>query len=432
MLRMPLATRSRSRAGTGSTFALALALAGGAVLGTAALSGPALAQRQQQQQSPSLSRNFQPVYQLVADATNTSGDLAAARAQIPALLAAIGSEYDRFFAGNIMLQLGAKSSDRALQKQGLELMLASGQGSAADNGLFHYFLGGLAFDTGDYAAALREGQASLADGFLGNFAEKQDPWLLVADAYFKLGRNQEGLAFLKSTIEQRRAAGQPIRDEWIARSIAVAYQQNMAQEAGEFSALLVESNPSPGNWMQALQVVNALMQSDAQARLDVLRLMALTGALSQRGEFENYVAVLDPRVLASEAGRILEAGVQKGVFTASDPFYADNKRLADSRASLEADLAADYAAEAGSASNGRSAFNAGDVYLSLGQHAKAEEMFALALQKGGVDRDQVLTRLGIAQIHQGKNVEAKASFAQVAGQRAAIARLWTLYADTRA
>ena len=191
------------------------------------------------------------------------------------------------------------------------------------------------------------------------------------------------------------------------------------------------ANPNPTTWMQALQVVGSL-QADAQSRLDVLRLMALTDSLSQRGEFETYVGALDPRVLATEAGRVLETGVRKGVFTAGDPFYAENKRLIDSRSALEAGLAADYASEASSASNGRSAFNAGDVYLSLAQYAKAEEMFALALQKGGVDRDRALTRLGIAQAQQGKKAEAKATFAQVSGARAPVARMWSAFVESRA
>jgi len=420
MLRMPLITR-------GKTVATALALAAGAVVGTVALSTPALAQRQQRQQQqaePTLSRDFQPLYQAVANATNTTGDLAGAKAAVPAM---IKTEYDRFFAGNIMLQLGTKASDKPMQKQGLELMVQSGQGTPADNGLFHYFLGGFAYDAGDYAGALREAQAALATGYQGDFSQQQDPWLLAADSYFKLGQNAQGLAFLKQTIEQRRAAGQPVRDQWYARAISVAYNAQMAQEATELSALMVEANPSPTTWMQALQIVSAL-QSDPQVRLDTLRLMALTGALTQRAEFEAYVDTLDPRVLATEAGRVLDAGVQKGVFSASDPFYADAKRVVDTRSSLEAGLAADYAGEAASASNGRTAFNAGDVYLSLAQYAKAEEMFALALQKGGIDRDQVLTRLGIAQVQQGKNAEAKATFAQVAGSRAALARMWALYA----
>ena len=435
MLRLPLTTRGRRGAGLGSSLALALAMVAGTAVTTVALTEPALAQRnrnQQQPQEPTLSRNFQPVYQAVANATNTTGDYAGAKAQVPALLAAIASEYDRFFAGNIMLQLGTKANDKPLQRQGLELMVQSGQGTPADNGLFHYFLGGIAYDAGDYAAALREAQASLATGYTGDFAQQQDPWLLAADSYFKLGQNREGIAFLKNAIEQRTAAGQPVREQWLPRAIAVAYQQNMMAEASELSALLVRSNPTPGNWTQALQVVNSLVGSDAQTRLDVLRLMALTDSLSQRGEFETYVAVLDPRVLANEVTKVLEAGVQKGVFTNSDPFYTENRRVADSRTAGEPGLAADYAAEARSASNGRPALNAGDIYLSLGEFAQAEAMFALALEKGGGDRDQILTRLGIAQVRQGKNAEAKATFAQVSGQRAAVARMWTLYADTRA
>jgi tetratricopeptide (TPR) repeat protein len=432
MLRLPLTARGNRGAGIGSSLALALALAGGSVVATAVLSTPAMAQRRQQQQGPALSRAFQPLYQAVADATNTTGDYAAAKAQVPALLAAIGSEYDRFFAGNIILQLGAKTSDKALQRQGVELMLQSGQTEPANVGLLRYVLAGFKYDAGDYAGALAEAEASLAAGFTGNFAEQQDPWGLIADSYFKLNRYQEGVAFLKSTIAQRTAAGQPVRDLWLPRAIAIAYQQKLTQEAADLSALLVQTDPTPHNWLQALQVVSALVSSDAQARLDVLRLMALTGSLSQRGEFETYVATLDPRVLPSEAGKVLEAGVQKGVFSTGDPFYTEVKRIVDTRTSAEAGLAADYASEAGSARDGRPAFNAGDVYLSLGQFAKAEEMFALALQKGGIDRNQVLTRLGIAQVQQGKKAEAKATFGQISGERAAIARMWTLYADTRA
>ena len=427
MLRMPLTARASRRAGIGSTLAMALALAGGAVLGTAALSGPALAQREE-----TLSRNFQPVYQVVADATNTTGDYATAKAQVPALLAAIASEYDRFFAGNILLQLGTKSSDRALTKQGLELMLASGRTTPENVGLLRYLLGGLSYDSGDYAGAIREAQASLAAGFPGDFAQQRDPWGLIAESYFKLNRHQEGIAFLKNTIAQRTAAAQPVRDEWLLGALANAYQQNLVAESVDLSAMLVEKSPTPTNWMQALQVVSAVVGTDAQARLDVFRLMALTGSLTQRAEYENYVAILDPRVLPSESRRVLEAGVQSGVFTTSDQFYIDSKRIIDNLSAQEAGLAAEYAAEAVSASNGRSAFNAGDVYLSLGQYAKAEEMFALALQKSGVDREQVLTRLGIAQVQQGKNAEAKATFAQVAGSRAAIARMWTAYIQTRA
>jgi hypothetical protein len=59
-------------------------------------------------------------------------------------------------------------------------------------------------------------------------------------------------------------------------------------------------------------------------------------------------------------------------------------------------------------------------------------MFQLALEKGGVDRDRVLTRLGIAQANQGKGDAAKATLAQVSGARAPVARMWSAYVDSRA
>ena len=56
--------------------------------------------------------------------------------------------------------------------------------------------------------------------------------------------------------------------------------------------------------------------------------------------------------------------------------------------------------------------------------AKAEALYTLALAKTGIDKDRVLTRLGIAQYDQGNYAGARASFKQVGGARAPLARLW--------
>lgn len=433
MLRLPFVTRANGRAGIGSALALALSLAGGAAVGTIALTEPALAQRNSQQQGPTLSRGFQPLYQAVADATNTTGDYPAAKAQVPAMIAAIASQYDRFFAGNIMLQLGSKASDRALQKQGLELMLASGQGSPNDNGLFHYFLGSMAYDGGDYATALSEAQASLATGYMGNFAQQQDPWLLQVDSLAKLGRHQESMAFLKSAIEQRSAAGLEVREGWLVRGLATSYEQRNAADAVDWATLLIKSKPTETSWLQALQVINELATVDPKVRLDVYRLMALTGSLRERADFARYVEYADPRAMSNEVGRVLQAAVAANAFAANDDYYVEIKQVVDANAAKDRADAPTLAREA-RAANGtaRAAQNAGDVYLSLEAYAEAEEMFALGLQKPGADRDLMLTRLGIAQVHQGKLAEAKATFAQVSGERAAVARMWSAYIDSRA
>jgi tetratricopeptide (TPR) repeat protein len=406
---------------------MAIVFSGAATVGTMVLSTPALAQGQNQ----TLTKDFEKVYQPFADAVNTTGDLAGARTQVPGLVAAVKTDYDRFFAGNIILQLGAKASDQALQKQGMELMLASGR--AGENaGLLHYFLGGFAYDAQDFEGARKQLQEAIGAGFAGNFAEKQDPWGLIAESYFKEARYKEGFDFLRQTIDQRSAAGQEVREAWLERPLAIAYQQKMPDEAVAWSALLVSRAPTKDNWTKALQVVAALNMTDKQAQLDLLRLMALTDSMSQREEYETYIEVADPRIMANEVGRVLAAGKSAGVFSDGDPFYSSTKEVVDARAPEESADAAQYAADAASAANGKPAQNAGELYLALQDYPKAEEMLQLALTKGGVDRDVVLTRLGIAQVQQGKLEDAKATFGQISGARATVARLWTAYVESRA
>ena len=131
MLRMSLAKRGKTRAGIGSTLALALApMLLGTVIGAAAGAAPAQAQPQAQPEYKP-SRDFSKAYQpLAAIANDAAGDFAAARAQLPALVTAVENEDDRYLAGNLHYSLGVKLQDRALQQQGMEMMLASARASA--------------------------------------------------------------------------------------------------------------------------------------------------------------------------------------------------------------------------------------------------------------------------------------------------------------
>lgn len=425
MLRMSLPRRSKPRAGIGSTLALALALAGGAAFGVAP--APAQAQTQAQPQykpSRGFSRLYEPVAAIV---NNASGDHAAVRAQLPAVVAAIENADDRYLAGNLHYLLGVKLKDQAMQQQGMELMLASGKVSAAAAGEINYFLGEWAYDARQWARARQYLQAARAAGYTQGNAEG-----LTAESYFQEGQTQQGLAYLEGLIGQHRAAGRPAPEAWLRRALAVSYEAKDAAQAGKWSAQLAAEYPTVDNWRRAWLVVDTLHAPDAKARLDLLRLMALTNALNDKASFARYLDAIDPRIMATEAGRVLAAAKSAGAFTESDPDYARIKALVDERAPSEPAEAAGYARDAATASNSRPAENAGDLYLALEDFAKAEEMFQLALTKSGVDRDTVLTRLGIAQARQGKNAEAKATFAQVTGARASIAQLWSAYVDSKA
>jgi tetratricopeptide (TPR) repeat protein len=429
MLRMPTSAR-RTATEFGSAFAMAIALAGGAAVVTAATAAPAAAQRGRNNAAPQTqnSEAFVKAYQPVAAIVNAEGgDFAAAKAQIPAVLAAATTPDDRNAAGNLILTLGNKLKDAQLQRQGLELMVASGKVDPAQLGQFQFFIGSLAYDAKDWAAARTALQAAVAAGYTEN-----NPDAMIAETYFGMNQAAEGLDFLKGSIERQVAAGQTVPEAWFVRGLKVAYDARLNDKAIEWSALLVAHAPNPTNWQRSLQVVNSLSQLDAQARLDLLRLMLATNSMSDRREFEDYVEAADPRIMANEVDRVLAAGVQAGVWSSGDAYYTEIKQIVDQRAPADRRDAPGLATEARGAANGNAAQNAGDVYLSLGSWAEAEEMYALALQKGGTDRDRTLTRLGIAQAQQGKKAEAKETFAQVSGARSSVARMWTAFVESRA
>ena len=428
----------------------ARALTAGALAATAALSAPVSAQDQApepvQSQAPqgqaprgqarpaqeapqyNASRGFTRVYEQVSPIANaTTGDFAAARAQVPALLAAIENADDRFLAGNVTYVLGNKLSDRSLQQQGLELMLASGKAPAAAVAEINYFLGEWAYDAQQWARARQYLTAALAAGYTqGNAAG------LIVETHFHEGQHEQGVGSLETLVQQRASAGQEVPEAWLRRGLQAGYDAQNVDLASKWAGMLVDRYPTTDNWTRALQLVGALQPLEPQAQLDLLRLMALTNTLSGRDLYARYVAAADPRVMATEVSRVLAAGAQAGVFGPGDEVYDEAKRVSDERAPAEAGDAARYAAEARGSASGRAAENAGELFLALQSYPQAEEMFKLALEKGGIDRDAALTRLGIAQVQQGKLEEARASFQQVSGTRAVVAKLWSAYAASKA
>jgi hypothetical protein len=183
--------------------------------------------------------------------------------------------------------------------------------------------------------------------------------------------------------------------------------------------------------MSALQVIRAVNGFDAQGQLDLLRLMRQTGSLTQRSEYVEYVQNADPRRLAGEVLEVLDEGVKAGVITTSDGVYTENKPTATTRVAADRKDLAALTADATTAATGVTAQGAGDAAYSLGDFAKAAEMYKLAIDKGVKDKDMVLTRLGIAQVRAGQNDAAKAAFQQVGGTRTTIAKMWLAYVDTK-
>ena len=199
-------------------------------------------------------------------------------------------------------------------------------------------------------------------------------------------------------------------------------------------ALQLKDYPTATNWRKALILFRDRADQGralgGSARLDTFRLMRETGALTDQAEFGEYAQLAQDLGLPYETVAVIDQGRAAGKIPVSATQYNALKTEAQAGIRAEGSLSS-LDAKSRSAANGKLAAGTANAYLANGDAAKAAEFFQLALQKGGVDQDEVNTRLGIALAKSGRRDEAKAAFAKVTGApRNELAAFWTLWLDS--
>jgi tetratricopeptide (TPR) repeat protein len=355
--------------------------------------------------------------------------------QLATVEASVKTPLDRIIYGQWAYSLGNMAGDPATTTKGLQNMLASGQLPPEKALLVSTILGQSAYTAKDYPAAIK-----ILGPLVTNPAIQDVAVEMAAESYASSGQPKEGLEALKSAIAARKAAKVAVPDEWYSRGKQIAFNGKLGAESVEWGMLQVQVTPTPINWLGATELVLYNQTNfTSQEELDVYRLMDTTGALGLEPKFTDrkyvaYVQLIDPRRYPGEAVRIAEQGIATGALKANDTFVKD--ALTQARPRVAADKAGlpGLAKEAVSAASGKVPLAAADAFLSYGDAAKADELYTLALAKGGIDadKDRALTRLGMAQIGEGKYADAKATLAKVGGNRVIIAQLWSIYADQKA
>ncbi|MBP7136821.1 MAG: hypothetical protein KBA57_10700, partial [Sphingomonadaceae bacterium] len=169
---------------------------------------------------------------------------------------------------------------------------------------------------------------------------------------------------------------------------------------------------------------------DGQPSLDLFRLMRLTKSLAGERDFFEYASLAIDRALPGEAKSTIEEGFATGVVSKTSRAVNEVLTLATNKIATDRASIATSEKQANAAgATGKPAAGAGDAYLGYGEDAKAIAFYKMALQKGGVDMDQVNTRLGIALARSGQKDEARKYLSAVNGARADIAKYWMLYLD---
>ncbi|MBS7668743.1 tetratricopeptide repeat protein [Croceicoccus gelatinilyticus] len=404
-----------------SRVAMAMALAIGAT-GMVAVAAPAEAAQKKKGGSGQYSKEFIAVYQPISTKVE-AGDTAVA-AEIPALTATIKSPDEMLAGGQLIYNIGAQTSDQALQYQGVKLMADSGKLPEENLGKIYLAAGQLGYNAKDYATA--RSYLQKAQPLMPN--DPQVPGL-IAETYVGEGQFEQALGMIEKSIETMRAAGQPVEDSTAFRGLAIAANNGLNDQAFKWATYVLESSPRAEYRGEAYKVLSALSPFTKDEELDLLRLMARNDGLTVRQQYMAYLQGADARRRPAEVKQVIDMGIADGVLDGSSAIVSEELNVAKSRM---AQTLKEIDTDSKNPSSASEAIAIADVYLGYGKGAQAEALYTKAISMGATDKAAALTGLGIAQADQGKFAEAKSTFEQITtGNRSTLAKLWIAYVDSK-
>ena len=398
-----------------------------AVLGCAliATATPAAAKekpkKEEAAQGPKVSpsKAFMPAVKKMGDATKAK-DAAALQAALAEGQATATSNDDKYLMGFYTLQLGILNKDEATQSQGLEAALDSGLVPAADLGNYNFYSGRFAYVKKDYVKAATRFEAAKAAGSTDSSLP-----LLLMDSYLNSGRVDQGIALAKATIDAERAAGRVPSEELYVRPAKALQAAKRTDELLDMLTLRVRDYPQPAVWRNTLYILLQQAGADKELNLDILRLMRASGAMTDRGEYLEYAAMATEAGYPGEVVSLVQQGIANKVFTDRDERFSQilssqTERAKADRPGLLADAGKPVA-------NPKAARATADALVGIGEIAKAIPLYEAIAASDPIAQ----YRLGVAQALSGQNDVALATLAKVQGNRARLAKLWTVYVQTK-
>jgi len=188
------------------------------------------------------------------------------------------------------------------------------------------------------------------------------------------------------------------------------------------------SSASAPSWSDAIAIYSNLHHPDVEGTLDLLRLKQSTGALKSGSEYAQYIRAAADQNNYNEAQAALDAAVAANLI---DPKKAEYSDLAYLKSKPKA-TAADLAEATKTAQSGMALLRIGDRYASMGDYAKAVELYRMSMGKPGVDSEVANLHIGMALARSGDKAGATAALKAVTGPRADIAKFWLTYLNQKA
>lgn len=347
---------------------------------------------------------------LANDAANIPAKLAAAQAVAT-------TKEDHYLVAQAQLTVALKAKNTDAMASAIDAIAATGLVDSAKlseiyTGLGVEFYNAKVFDR---AAA----QFQRASGYVPGSSE---PLTLLAEAQFSQGRPADGAATLSKVLLMSSAAGHKADEKIYRRAVAMAYQAKQPS-AVQLSRDWLVAYPDADSWRNALAIYRNTNPLGTGPTLDLLRLMRVTGAMTNAADYNFYATAAVGLNNFGEAQSVIDQGVAAKLV---DPASPDFREVFATLKSKPVPTEADLVAAAKTAPAGSTLIGIGDRAYGLGLYAKAADIYRQALAKGA-DKDLVNLHLGMALARAGDKAGATAALNAAGGAQAGIAGYWLLY-----
>jgi tetratricopeptide (TPR) repeat protein len=280
----------------------------------------------------------------------------------------------------------------------------------------------------NYDKAIEYGNRAIKGGFADDEMKT-----LVGQSYYLKGDYKGTLKYYDDLVVTQIKGGQTPKDEALQLALSACVKLQDSECTTKELERLVEYHPKPEYWQNLLYSVRSAPNLGDKNTLQVYRLMSELDVLKDPTDYTEMAQLAIEQGNPGEAQRILEKGIQKGVF--ADPRSKDkNTRLLESAKKAAATDQASLPKvekDADASATGDKNVGVGLAYLGYQQYDKALDQLNKGVTKGGV-RNEAEARLllGIAQLKNGKKDEAVKSFKAVKGDSnlERLAELWSLHA----
>ena len=379
------------------------------------------------------SKPFIAAYSPVADLLNKTKDAAAAKAEFPKVLAAIGTDDDRYEAGILAINIGAGVKDIAFQEQGIDLLLASATTPANLKTEYAFRKGAIAYDAKRFADA----EKYMIDSYnLGHRANNIE--FLISTAMSQQNKDADAMTWIGKAIEASKASGQ-INKAYVVRAANLAAKTKNYGGAANWYKELVKAENNPDYWHDSLAFFDRSLTFNPEESLDLMRLMRVTNGLRFQQEYAGYLDSLSYIGVRypAEAVSVLEEGFAKGVISRNNVTFSEKYNEAKGRLAEDTRTLPGTVAPAKASAKGMLASLTADSFYSHKDYKTAKELYESALSKGPVldkdgkdQTDRTRFRLAMSKTMLGDYAGAKSDFAQLtSANRKAIAEYWNIYID---